>query len=93
MRLAASIRERLDRGIRDARAAGLEAAHPSYPIAPVWDVLRDAAARLEQARARHPGENLWKDLAAEIAEVRVGRKARLPKLFAVVRACRRSIGT
>jgi len=65
---AKDIRERLDRGIRDVLSASTDAPFGTYPIVRVWDVLRNASARLDQARSRFPDEAIWETLSTEITE-------------------------
>ncbi|SPE34759.1 hypothetical protein SBA6_40044 [Candidatus Sulfopaludibacter sp. SbA6] len=82
--VAESVRGRLDQEIRHVLLDEAEAPPGTYPIAPVWDVLRNVTTRLNQARAKYPGEGIWDVLQAEIAE----RRARLEREIAdIVRAC------
>jgi serine/threonine protein kinase len=79
-----SVRVRLDREIGRVLLYEAEAPLGTYPISQVWDVLRNATARLDQARARYPGESVWDVLQAEIAE----RQTRLEReITDIVRAC------
>lgn len=82
--VAESVRGRLDPDIRHVLLDEAEAPPGTYPIAPVWDVLRNVTTRLNQARAKYPGEGIWDVLQAEVAE----RRARLEREIAdIVRAC------
>ena len=66
---AAVVRWSLDEGVRRAFQAELEAPVP-YPIVQLWDALGKAAARLDEARTKYPGESLWEILRAEIDQRR-----------------------
>jgi serine/threonine-protein kinase len=67
--VAAIVRWSLDEGVRRAFQAELEAPVP-YPIVQLWDVLGKAAARLDEARTKYPGESLWEILQAAIDQRR-----------------------
>ncbi|HTS31462.1 MAG TPA: protein kinase [Bryobacteraceae bacterium] len=60
---------RLEPGIQAVLAAEAEAPQGTYPIAPVWDVLRGVTARLDQGRAKYRGEAIWNDLRTEAARL------------------------
>ena len=83
-KIAAGIRAVLEQGVRAARVAEAGAPPGAFPIAPVWGVLQDASARLQQARTRYPGSEPWNTLAGEIAQ----RQSQLQREISdTVRAC------
>jgi hypothetical protein len=63
--VTAGVRGSLDEGIRKAFHAEPEAPVP-YPIGHLWEALGKAAATLDEARAKYPGEAFWATLQGEI---------------------------
>jgi len=84
----AEVRQRvgpgLDEQIGQAVIGEAQRSSGTYPIAPVWDLLRDAGTRLVEARSQYPGESVWDDLGSEMAQ----RQTRIEsEITEIVRSC------
>jgi serine/threonine-protein kinase len=82
--VAASVRGSLDEGMHGPFHDEMKSPVP-YPIVQVWEVLRKAAARLDEARTKYPGEGLWETLQAEIDARQTQRESEITES---VRTCR-----
>jgi serine/threonine protein kinase len=83
--LAEGLRGRLDQELQDTWYADLEApGGGTYPIAPVWDVLRRAIERLDQARLKYAGEAVWDALQTEIGQRQTGLEQDITE---IIRSC------